>query len=147
MGTYHNLPIFGVGEANAHRLVYEEDVRILVPTVRVVRDVMDAIHSAWAFVRKSRQELSKGRRRALTKLHEQSDGGRTPRASVCPEDYIVLVRIVPALEEVEEQVSGLDVDITRERPAHKLRPSLAYNTPARDRVPVRHTPDRPIAKV
>jgi hypothetical protein len=37
------------------------------------------------------------------------------RTSVCPKHNIILVRVVPALEEVKEEVPGLEVDITRVR--------------------------------
>ena len=58
-----------------------------------------------------------------TEFHEQTEGGRTARSTVCPEDNIVGVGITSALEEVEEQMASFDVDIAGIRPAgeHNMR--------------------------
>ena len=48
----------------------------------------------------------------LTQLHEEPNRGRASRATVRPEDNIILVRVIPAFEEIEEQMSRLDVDVS-----------------------------------
>ena len=51
MFTHDRLAVFSIGEADADGLVNEEDIRILVPGVGVVRDIVDIIHSARALTR------------------------------------------------------------------------------------------------
>ena len=48
----------------------------------------------------------------LTELYEETDRGRASRASVRPEDHVVLIGIVSAFEEIEEQMSRLNVDVS-----------------------------------
>lgn len=59
-----------------------------------------------------------------TKLHKQSKGGRASWTTVCPEDNVILVRIISALEEVEEEVASLNVDVPRERPVQPPKWSI-----------------------
>ena len=35
---------------------------------------------------------------------------------ICPKDHIVLIRVIPTLKKVEEQVFCLKIDVTRVRP-------------------------------
>ena len=50
---------------------------------------------------------------AGAKLHEESHGGRAAGTAIGPEYDVVGVGVVPALEEVEEQVARFDVDVAR----------------------------------
>ena len=94
--TYNRLAILGVREAYIDGLVDEEDVRVRVPRflegMRLLGRIGDA---AW------------------TEFHEESHGRGRARTAVRPEYDIVLTGIVPALEEVEEQMTGLHVDVSR----------------------------------
>ena len=47
--TYHGLPKVGIRETDADGLVDEKDVRVLVPRMWVVRDVVHASHPARAY--------------------------------------------------------------------------------------------------
>jgi hypothetical protein len=53
---------------------------------------------------------------ARTKLHKQPEGRRATGSTVRPEDHIVFVWVAPTLEEVEEQVTRLDINVSCVRP-------------------------------
>ncbi len=53
----------------------------------------------------------------LTKLHEKAKSRRAARSTIRPEENIVRIRIASALEEVEEQMSGFNVNIAGVSPA------------------------------
>jgi hypothetical protein len=80
--------------------------------------------------------------RRLTELHEETDGGRAAGAAVRPEDDVVLGPVAAGLEEVEEEVAGLDVDVARVRAAMDKR--LATATPSTRH---RHILDAAVAEV
>ena len=62
--TYYLFTIVGIRKADADGLVNEEDIRILVPGVGIVRDVVNIIHSARAL---TRSDASASRKRADTR--------------------------------------------------------------------------------
>lgn len=82
-----------IGEAHADRLVDEENIRVRVPRLRVKGCVGRARHST------------------RTKFHEEANRRGPARAAVSPEDDIVGVWVPSTLEEVEEEVLGLDVNV------------------------------------
>ena len=55
-----------------------------------------------------------------TEFHEESHGRGCARAAIGPEDDIVRVGIASALEEIEEQVSSLDIYVARIRAARNI---------------------------
>ena len=59
------------------------------------RRVGRTIHSAW------------------TKFHKEAHRRRATWTAVGPENYIIMLWVSSALEEVEEQVFGLDINISR----------------------------------
>lgn len=56
----------------------------------------------------------------LTKLHEKTDRRRATRASVCPEDNIILGWVIPTFKKVEEQMPSFDINVSC------VRASLEY---------------------
>ena len=94
--TYHSLAVLCIGEADVDGLIDEEDVCVRVPRLLEGMRLLGRIGDA-----------------AWTEFHEESHGRGRARTAVRPEYDIVLTGIVPALEEVEEQMSSLDVYVTR----------------------------------
>ena len=62
--TYNILSVVSIRKADADGLVNEEDIRILVPGVGIVRDVVNIIHSARAL---TRSDASASRKRVDTR--------------------------------------------------------------------------------
>lgn len=56
-----------------------------------------------------------------TQFHKQPDRRRTSRPTIRPEDDIVLVRVAPTFEEVEEQMSGFDVYVASKGPEMQVQ--------------------------
>ena len=84
-----------VGKADSNWLVEEEKVRFPVPAVGVRLRPLRIQHTA------------------RPELHEQPERTRTARSAVDPHDNIIIRRISSTLEEVEEEMSGLGIYVSR----------------------------------
>ena len=89
-----------VRKSHTDRLINKEDVRILVPRLRVIfeLDLSIVLNNP-----------------ARTQLHEQAQGGGTSRTAVDPEYHVVLGWVAPAFKKVEKEVASIDVDVPRVR--------------------------------
>ena len=89
-----------VRKSHTDRLINKEDVRILVPRLRVIfeLDLSIVLNNP-----------------ARTQLHEQAQGGGTPRTAVDPEYHVVLGWVAPAFKKVEKEVASINVDVARVR--------------------------------
>lgn len=116
--THHFLTIVGIGKANTNRLVDEEDIRMVIPGILERLCGVRAGDPARPFRRGSLVQWHgpKASER-LTKLHEKAKSRRAARSTIRPEENIVRIRIASALEEVEEQMSGFNVNIAGVSPA------------------------------
>ena len=101
-----------IRKTNIDGLINEENVRIGVPRLGVIGCAVSRKSSAW------------------TKFHKETHAGRTTRAyptcddtvlcinnpgptTIGPKNNIIRCRIIATLEEVEEEVSSLDIDVAR----------------------------------
>ena len=91
-----SLAILRIAVADTDGLVDEEDVRVRVPRLLEGMRLLSRIGDA-----------------AWTEFHEEAHGRGRAGTAVRPEYDIVLTGIVPALEEVEKQMTGLHVDVSR----------------------------------
>lgn len=83
-----------IREADTDWLVNEEYVGVLIPRIGIKGGVRRAGNPAG------------------TEFHEKAGRGRPAGSTVRPEEYVIMIRSTPALEEVEEQVPHFDVDVS-----------------------------------
>lgn len=98
-----------IREANADRLVDEEDVGMVVPRVWVWFGAVRTRNAAWAWIYLCEYRIIAVSHSPPTELHEETHSGRGTRTAVGPEDDVVRVGVPAALKEVEEEMTGLNI--------------------------------------